>query len=146
MKQQRHSAIRELLVTATVTSQDELRRKLAKRGFNVTQATLSRDMRELNLYKGPNGYTLANAAAAEDDRSPEIDDLLRSFGLEVRQAMNQVVIITTTGGAQPVAAGLDYEDWDEIVGTIAGDDTVLVICGDIEQAKTITARIAELIR
>jgi len=131
-------------VTATVTSQDELRKKLAKRGFNVTQATLSRDMRELNLYKGPNGYTLANAAA-EDDRSPEIDDLLRSFGLEVRQAMNQVVIITTTGGAQPVAAGLDYEDWDEIVGTIAGDDTVLVICGDIEQAKTITARIAELI-
>ena len=96
-------------MTATVTSQDELRKKLAKRGFNVTQATLSRDMRELNLYKGPNGYTLANAAAAEDDRSPEIDDLLRSFGLEVRQAMNQVVIITTTGGAQPVAAGLDYE-------------------------------------
>jgi len=133
-------------VTATVTSQDELRRKLAKRGFNVTQATLSRDMRELNLYKGPNGYTLANSAVAEDDRSPEINDLLKSFGLEVRQAMNQVVIITTTGGAQPVAAGLDYEDWDEIVGTIAGDDTVLVICGDIEQAKTITARIAELIR
>ncbi|MGO4213764.1 ArgR family transcriptional regulator, partial [Terriglobus sp. YAF25] len=83
---------------------------------------------------------------AEDDRSPEINDLSKSFGLEVRQAMNQVVIITTTGGAQPVAAGLDYEDWDEIVGTIAGDDTVLVICGDIEQAKTITARIAELIR
>ncbi len=133
-------------MTATITSQDELRKKLAKRGFNVTQATLSRDMRELNLYKGPNGYTLANVAATEDDRSPEIDDLLHSFGLEVRQAMNQVVIITTTGGAQPVAAALDYEDWEEIVGTIAGDDTVLVICGDIEQAKTITARIAELIR
>lgn len=145
MKQQRHSAIRDLLVTTTVTSQDELRKKLAKRGFNVTQATLSRDMRELNLYKGPNGYTLASAAVAEDDRSPEIDDLLSSFGLEVRQAMNQVVIITTTGGAQPVAAALDYEDWEEIVGTIAGDDTVLVICGDIEQAKTVTSRIAQLI-
>ncbi len=55
--------------------------------------------------------------------------------------MNLLVLITTTGGAQPVAAGIDYEDWPEVVGTIAGDDTVLVICPDDRQASTLKARI-----
>jgi transcriptional regulator of arginine metabolism len=69
-----------------------------------------------------------------------------SFGLEVRQAMNQLVLITTTGSAQPVAAGIDYEDWPEVVGTIAGDDTVLIICPDERQARTLKQRIEEFVR
>jgi transcriptional regulator of arginine metabolism len=72
---------------------------------------------------------------------PGTRDVLRSFGLEVRQALNLLVLITTTGGAQPVAAGIDYEDWAEVVGTIAGDDTVLVICPDEQQAGTLRTRI-----
>jgi len=141
MKQQRHTVIRELLAKTSIASQDELRRKLAGRGFHVTQATLSRDIHELRLSKGPDGYSLSNGADHEDESLPGIRDVLESFGLEVRQAGNLLVLITTTGGAQPIAAGIDYEDWDEVVGTIAGDDTVLIICPDVEQATQLKTRI-----
>ena len=141
MKQQRHTVIRELLAKTSIASQDELRRKLAGRGFHVTQATLSRDIHELRLSKGPDGYSLSNGADHEDEALPGIRDVLESFGLEVRQAANLLVLITTTGGAQPIAAGIDYEDWDEVVGTIAGDDTVLIICPDVEQATQLKTRI-----
>src|SRR5215471_11422344 len=141
MKQQRHNVIKELLVKTSIASQDELRRKLAGRGFHVTQATLSRDIHELRLLKGPGGYSLPSEENGADDSLPEIRDVLKSFGLEVRQAMNLLVLITTTGGAQPVAAGMDYEDWPEVVGTIAGDDTVLIICANPEQATILKGRI-----
>ena len=140
MKQQRHGTIRELLTQAPIASQDELRRKLALRGFHVTQATLSRDIHELNLYKGPSGYSVATNSH-NGDSLPGIREVLRSFGLEARQALNLLVLITTTGSAQPVAAGIDYEDWPEVVGTIAGDDTVLVICADNRQARILKTRI-----
>jgi len=145
MKQQRHNVIKELLVKTTIASQDELRRKLAGRGFHVTQATLSRDIHELRLLKGPGGYSLPNEEGESDESLPEIRDVLKSFGLEVRQALNLLIIVTTTGGAQPVAAGIDYEDWSEVVGTIAGDDTVLVICPDTDQANLLKKRIEEYI-
>lgn len=145
MKQQRHTAIRDLLVTTSVLSQDELRRKLAKRGFTVTQATLSRDIRELRVSKGPNGYALSDNSGEEDDDMPGIRETLENFGLEVKQAQNLLVVVTTTGSAQPVAAALDYEDWPELMGTIAGDDTVLVICADAKQATLLKARMEGLI-
>ena len=141
MKQQRHTVIRELLGKAPIASQDELRRKLAGRGFHVTQATLSRDIHELRLSKGPDGYSLTNGADQEEDSLPGIREVLEGFGLEVRQAVNLLVVITTTGGAQPIAAGIDYEDWGEVVGTIAGDDTVLIICPDANQAALLKTRI-----
>ena len=144
MKLQRHNAIRELLTTVAVTSQDELRKKLARRGFHVTQATLSRDIRELKLNKGPDGYALP-AGAVEDEDLPGIDDVLENFGLEVRQAQNLLVLVTTTGSAQPVAAAVDYEDWPEVVGSIAGDDTVLIICANENQASLLKARIESYI-
>jgi len=144
MKLQRHTAIRDLLIQSPVTNQDELRRKLAERGFHVTQATLSRDIHELRLSKGPTGYSLPAAEVSEDDL-PGIRDVLRSFGLEVRQAANLLVVITVTGGAQPIAAGVDYEDWPEVVGTIAGDDTVLIICPDEKRAGTLKIRMEESI-
>lgn len=145
MKQQRHSVIRELLVKTSVTSQDELRRKLAGRGFHVTQATLSRDIHELRLSKGPTGYSLPGASNDDEDDLPQIRDVLQGFGLEVRQALNLLVLVTTTGSAQPVAAAIDYEDWTEIIGTIAGDDTVLLICPDDKQARLVKARIEDYI-
>ena len=147
MKQQRQTAIRDVLAQTVVPSQDELRRRLARRGFHVTQATLSRDIHELRLSKGPQGYALPTVPVPEDDADalPGIREVLSSFGLEVRQAMNQLVIITTTSAAQPVAAGIDYEDWPEVVGTLAGDDTVLVICPDEPQARRLRVRIEEYI-
>jgi transcriptional regulator of arginine metabolism len=140
MKSQRHSAIRELLVKTTVTNQDELRRKLAGRGIHVTQATLSRDIRELKLLKGPTGYALPVLADGEDDL-PEIASVLQDFGLEVRQAQNLLIVLTTMGGAQPVAASIDSEGWEEVVGTIAGDNTVLIICPDSDRAELLRGRI-----
>jgi transcriptional regulator of arginine metabolism len=145
MKQQRHTAIRELLVTASVLSQDDLRRKLAKRGFTVTQATLSRDINELRVMKGPNGYALPENGDEEDNDMPGIRETLSNFGMEVKQAQNLLIVITTTGSAQPVAAALDYEDWPELMGTIAGDDTVLAICADSKQAAMLKARMEGLI-
>jgi transcriptional regulator of arginine metabolism len=141
MKQQRHTAIRELLVKTAVTSQDELRKKLAGRGFHVTQATLSRDIHELRLSKGPAGYILPGTGEIDEDSLPGIRDVIEGFGLEVRQALNLLVFITRTGGAQPIAAGIDYEDWPEVVGTIAGDDTILIICANDAQAKTLKERL-----
>ena len=146
MKQERHSAIRDLLGRGALTNQDELRRRLAERGFHVTQATLSRDMRELRLSKGPQGYSLPGVAVEDhEDDLPGIRDVLSSFGLEVRQAQNLLVLVTTTGSAQPIAAAIDYEDWPETVGTIAGDDNVLIICPDDRQARTLKQRIEEFI-
>ncbi len=158
MKDQRLNAIRDLISSSLVASQDELRRKLRRRGIRVTQATLSRDIHELRLSKGPGGYSLPNGPArangdgphgdgvapeaeGEDDAPPTVDEMLNSFGVRVRQALNQVVVRTVLGGAQPVAAALDRAGWPEVVGTIAGDDTVLVICPDARRAGEVEGRI-----
>ncbi|HEY1901652.1 MAG TPA: ArgR family transcriptional regulator [Terracidiphilus sp.] len=149
MKFQRHNAIRELVAHSALSNQDEMRRKLRRRGFEVTQATLSRDIHELRLSKGPGGYSLPNGngatAAIADDGPPSVAEMIESFGLRVRQAMNQVVVGTAMGGAQPVAASLDREGWPEVVGTIAGDDTVLVICLDARRASEVEARLRAIL-
>lgn len=145
MKQERHHAIRELIAAAPVLSQDELRRKLVRRGFAVTQATVSRDIRELNLYKGPQGYSLPGTNGEDGNGPPPIDDVLRTFGLRVRQALHQLVLLTTKGGAQPIALAIDNEEWPEVVGTIAGDDTVLIICPDHKRATQLRNRLDEMI-
>ena len=149
MKTERHEAIRELVSSSLIQSQDELRRKLRRRGFAVTQATLSRDLHELHLSKGPTGYHLANGNGSSpahlDDASPRAGEILETFASRVRQAMNQVVISTAMGGAQPVAAALDQEQWPDIVGTIAGDDTVLVICADLRRAAEVHDKLQRML-
>ncbi len=144
MKSLRHNAIRELVAHALVANQDELRRKLRRRGFAVTQATLSRDIHELRLSKGPGGYTLSNGSGhgrSKTTARPLSTEMMEGFGLRVRQAMNQVVLATMAGGAQPLAAALDHEGWTDVVGTVAGDDTVLVICPDHRRASEVEARL-----
>lgn len=144
MKSERHNAIRTVLSDGPVFSQDDLRKRLQLRGFDVTQATLSRDIHDLRLYKGPNGYALPNGHAHDDDL-PSLDSVFSNFGLTVRQAMNQLVLRTTTGSAQPVAAALDHEQMPEVLGTIAGDDTVLIICQDEEHAGRLRDRLESLL-
>jgi transcriptional regulator of arginine metabolism len=145
MKPERHTVIREIVGTTSVVSQHELRRKLVHRGFDVTQATLSRDIREMRLYKGPRGYTLPNGGDVDDDDEPTVEEVLGQFALKVKQAQNQLVVITTQGGAQPVALAIDHEEWPETVGTIAGDDTVLIICPDSRQAARLLEHMKEMI-
>ena len=125
----------------SVTNQDQLRVKLAGRGIHVTQATLSRDIRELKLTKGPDGYALPSAPSDEESDLPGIAEIFESFALGVRQAQNQLVVHTVTGGAPPVAAAIDYEEWQDVVGTIAGDNTVLVICPDSRSAASLQTKI-----
>jgi transcriptional regulator of arginine metabolism len=152
MNVQRLNVIRDVLANSPVASQDELRRKLRRRGIHVTQATLSRDIHQLRLSKGPSGYALPNGhgapaatAAAAEDQLPSVNEMIDSFGMRVRQATNQVVLKTAMGGAQPVAAALDREEWPEVLGTIAGDDTVLVICADTRHANDVAARLRTML-
>lgn len=143
MKMERHNAIRAVLNAGPILSQDELRQKLRRRGFDVTQATLSRDIHDLQLFKGPNGYAVPNGVAEDD--MPSVDSVFANFGLSVRQAINQLVVRTTTGGAQPVAASLDHEHLPEVLGTIAGDDTILIICEDQKHASRLRLRLENLL-
>jgi transcriptional regulator of arginine metabolism len=147
MKTMRHNEIRELVTHGQVASQDELRRKLRRRGFAVTQATLSRDIHELRLSKGPGGYSFSNGTgpAAEDNSPPLLEEMLEGFGLRVRRAMNQVVVTTTAGGAQPLAMAMDNAGWSDIVGTLAGDDTVLIICSDHRRAGDVESRLKAML-
>lgn len=146
MKQHRHNAIREVVRAAAILNQDELRRKLRRRGFDVTQATLSRDIHEIQISKGPKGYALPEDKKGEEEQKDltSISGVLNTFGLKVSQAMNQLVLNTTNGSAQPVALAIDKELWPEVLGTIAGDDTVLVICPDNKRATHLRSRLEEM--
>jgi transcriptional regulator of arginine metabolism len=126
-------------------SQEDLQRALRKRGFRVGQATLSRDIRDLNLSKTAAGYTLPQGEGAAVLALPPVKRLVREFVLDARPAQNLLVVKTIIGSAQPVAAALDEQEWDEVVGTIAGDDAILIVCPDKEAAKKVAARIEEML-
>ncbi len=142
-KLSRQNAIRELLGAASISSQDELRRSLLHHGFRVTQATLSRDIHELGLIKTSDGYTLPGNGS--EPPLPPLVRLVREFVREVRRAQNQVILKTSPGSAQPVAAALDSANWKELVGTVAGDDTILIISPDKKHADTLADRVTEML-
>ena len=142
-KAARQNAILELLKQEPLASQDELRRRLARQGFKVTQATLSRDIHDLGLVKSANGYQQPDADEAFEHALPPANRLIREFVLDVRQAQNLLVVKTAPGSAQPVAAAMDAEGWPEVVGTVGGDDTILIICPDNKAAQKLAARIRE---
>jgi len=141
----RQRAILEALRSGPVTSQEELQRVLRKRGFRVGQATLSRDIRDLNLSKTAAGYALPQGEGSVALALPPVHRLVREFVLDARPAQNLLVVKTIIGSAQPVAAALDEQEWEEVVGTIAGDDAILIVCPDKEAAKKVAARIEEML-
>jgi transcriptional regulator of arginine metabolism len=140
-KAARQKAILELLHRGRVESQEELQGFLAKRGFEAGQATLSRDIRELGLVKTSDGYAAARGATVVEPVLPSVSRLVREFVVDVRLAQNLIVLKTSVGSAQPVAAAVDAEDWPEVVGTLAGDDTILVISPDNRTAQQLVRRI-----
>jgi transcriptional regulator of arginine metabolism len=140
-KAARQKAILELLHRGRVESQEELQGFLAKRGFEAGQATLSRDIRELGLVKTTDGYASARNAPVAEPVLPSVSRLVREFVVDVRLAQNLIVLKTSVGSAQPVAAAVDAEDWPEVVGTLAGDDTILVISPDNRTAQQLVRRI-----
>ena len=141
----RQRAVLETLRQGPVASQEELQRALRKRGFKVGQATLSRDIRDLNLSKTANGYNLPQGDSAAGLALPPVQRLVREFVLDVRPAQNLLVLKTIVGSAQPVAAALDEQEWQEVLGTIAGDDAILIICPDKDAARKVAARIGEML-
>lgn len=144
-KLSRHQAILNLLDAGPVANQEELQRLLHRRGVEAGQATLSRDIRELGLVKTAAGYDLpARENAAESDL-PSVSRLVREFVTSVQAAQNLLVTKTSVGSAQPVAAALDGEAWPEAIGTIAGDDTILIVCPDARAAGRLAGRIQEML-
>lgn len=141
----RQRAIVDSLKQGSVRNQEELQRLLRRRGFKVGQATLSRDIHDLNLSKAADGYVLPQGESSSGFALPPASRLVREFVLDVRSAQNLLVIKTIVGSAQPVAAALDEADWTEIVGTIAGDDTILIVCPDKDQAKELADRLEEML-
>jgi transcriptional regulator of arginine metabolism len=145
-KRFRQGQILKLLASQPVASQDALRRQLGQLGMRVTQATLSRDLRELRLVKTAEGYRSLETAAQEASPLPALARALREFLLDVRPAQNMLVLKTPPGGAQPLAAAVDGERWKEVAGTLAGDDTVLVICSSRGACNAVRKRIEEMLR
>jgi transcriptional regulator of arginine metabolism len=143
-KAARQKAILDLLEDGPVESQDALQHSLVRRGFEVGQATLSRDIHELKLVKGPEGYARITESKGSETFLPSVMHMAYQFVVEIRQAQNMLVIKTTVGSAQPVAAALDASHWPEVVGTLAGDDTVLVVAADKKKASALARRIREL--
>lgn len=143
MKLARQQLIVELAHEGPLPNQQELCRVLARRGFPVTQATLSRDINELGLVRTAEGYTLPNGDSSAEP-APTVSRIVREFVREVRRAQNLLVIKTTSGSAQPVALAIDAEGWEEIVGTVAGDDTVLIITPDNKKARKLQTRLEEM--
>ena len=145
-KRFRQGQILKLLSSQPVASQDALRRHLGQLGMRVTQATLSRDLRELRLVKTAEGYRPLDAAVKESSPLPALARALKEFLLDLRPAQNMLVLKTPPSGAQPLAAALDSERWKEVAGTLAGDDTVLVICSSRGGCNAIRKRIEEMLR
>jgi transcriptional regulator of arginine metabolism len=139
-KLSRHAAIRDVIANREIFSQEDLRRALFGRGHRVTQATLSRDIHELGLVKTAEGYKVPQGEEAEI-HLPSIERLIQEFVYEVKTAQNLVVVKTSPGSAQPVSAAIDAEEWDESVGTIGGDDTILAIASDARSAGKLAQRI-----
>jgi transcriptional regulator of arginine metabolism len=146
-KRFRQGQIMKLLSGQPVASQDELRRQLFHLGVRVTQATLSRDFRELRLVKTSDGYRPFSATAAEEPVPlPALVRALKEFLLDIRPAQNMLVLKTPPGGAQPLAAAVDAEHWKEVAGTLAGDDTVLIISPSRRSCNAIQKRVEEMLR
>lgn len=140
-KLSRQNLILDLVQQESVANQEQLRKLLLRQGFTVTQATLSRDISDLALVKTQVGYSVSHGDQQAEPGFRSAGRLVREFVIEVREAQNLLVIKTTTGSAQPVAAAIDSEGWTELVGTVGGDDTILVISQNNKNAHRLSLRI-----
>ena len=148
MKKRRHEKILQIISNNTVDTQEELLRLLREEGFDVTQATVSRDIKELRLVKTQTGSGRYRYTAPKDgsrDISSRFFYLFSENTLSVQNACNMVVIKSLTGMAQAVCAAMDSLHWDGIVGTLAGDDTIFVVTKDEECARRFTEELRQML-
>ena len=145
-KSERHTSIRETVQQHRVKSQEQLRELLVDLGFDVTQATLSRDIRELRLVKipDPEGGTYYTLPPESWDQRPPIARLLPTLYIGAEGTGNLIVVRTLAGGAQAVAEALDWEEWPEVMGTLGGDDSILIVLRDPKHMLTVLERLENL--
>jgi len=141
-KNYRQAQILKLIRAQRIATQEELARKLKELGIVTTQVTLSRDIRDLGLAKAHDGYREVSL----EESGPRFEMLASEFLIDVRSAQNLVVLRTAPGHANSVAVSLDNEEWPEVVGTIAGDDTILVITPDTATAHSVGERLLKLLK
>ncbi len=150
MKQLRQRAIRDLLTQRPIRTQQELAAALRERGFRATQATISRDVAELGLIKSSQGgvptYAVpARLTEAESTGEERLRALLHDLPIEVREAGLMLVLRTLPGSAHAIAAALDRTRWPEVMGSIAGDDTLFVAFGDRAAVRRIHHRLLSMV-
>ncbi len=137
----RHGQILRLVSAERISNQEALRRRLAQQKLRVTQATLSRDLQELKLVKTTEGYKTPSVVPDDSASLPPLTRALREFLLDIRPAENLLVLKTPPSGAQPLAAAVDGAKFPEIAGTIAGDDTVLIITANRKSRESLQKKI-----
>jgi transcriptional regulator of arginine metabolism len=145
-KRERQDAVLQVLGSHQVASQEDLKRLLAAQGWSVTQATLSRDLRELGVVRASSGegarYLLP--AMVADESKPSLDNLLPQFFSRVDGVGELIVLHTLPGGAQPIAEAVDAAGWPEVIGTLGGENTILVVCRSASAREVLTKRLREL--
>jgi len=142
-KNYRLGQILKILRTKRVRTQEGLAESLRELGVEATQVTLSRDIRELGLIKTPQGYVLA---APSVPPGPDLETVVHEFLQDVRVAQHTLILKTAAGSAGPLAEALDKAEWAEVVGTIAGDNTILVVARDPKAALGLRKRLLDLLQ
>ena len=141
----RHQKILEVLKQHRVTNQEALKDLLRADGTDVTQATLSRDMRELRVVKVTGADGIPHYSSPDEwESTPTLASLLPTLFQSAEGVGHLLVVKTLKGGAQTVAAGIDWEEWPEVLGTLAGDDTILVVLRDPSFTSAVQERIEEM--
>ena len=145
-KTYRQGQILNLIRNEHIRTQEDLAAALKKVGIDVTQVTLSRDIHELGLLKGPGGYHEPQGDAARSSEVGTFQWTLEEFVRDVKTACNLVIVKTAPGNAQTVAVALDRQGWPQIIGTLAGDDTVFAATPDAKQALHVRSKLLEMMR
>ncbi|MNI20723.1 Arginine repressor [compost metagenome] len=148
MKGQRHVKIREIITNHEIETQDDLVESLCNAGFNVTQATVSRDIKELHLIKVPlddGRYKYSMPAEQRFNPMQRLKRALSDHFVSIDHTEHLVVLKCLPGTANTICALLDNLEWNEIMGTIGGDDTILIICRSKEQSATVIRQIMALL-
>lgn len=140
-REARRHQILNLIEQQSIKSQEALGDALETAGISVNQATLSRDLRDLGVVKGKDGYELPSLLLPSNPASQSLWHTVNSWVLSATPAQNQLVLRTPPGGAQALALAIDNSDLAEVIGTIGGDDTVLVICANDRKAKALQKKL-----
>lgn len=147
-KGQRHIKIREIIANHEIETQDDLVEQLRTEGYSITQATVSRDIKELHLVKVPMLDGRYKYSLPADQRFNPLQKLKRALMdsfVSIDRSDHMIVMKTLPGNANAIGALIDNLDWTEIMGTICGDDTILIICKHKEDAPQVTERFLEML-